>query len=97
MDTIDNNLARHPPHQIRLQLLMQRNRLVAELDDVRSRINDILARRDAITAPDPGMMHEIGELADRAEAEANQTQKAESALNLAKNVLQTALKGQGIG
>ena len=97
IDTIDENLDRHPPRQIRLQLIARRNRLVAELDSARAKINDIVARRGAITPPDDTMVRELGELADRVEDEANKTQQAEAALKLVDNVLDTARKVRKMG
>ncbi len=92
LDTIDDSLAANPPRTIRLRLVARRNRVVAELDDVREQINALVARRAAIHPPDPELVQEVGETADRVEEAANHAQAAEGALALANDALETAKK-----
>lgn len=92
IDTIDDQLRLNPPREARLQLLAAKNRLVAQLDEVRRKINDILSRRSAINPPSAETIKELSDLADQAEKEANQSAAAEAALELAGNAMKAAEK-----
>ena len=54
---------------------------------MRRKINDIVARRGAVRPPSQATTNELAELADQAENEANQSQNAERALELAGNAI----------
>lgn len=87
IDTIDDQLRQNPPRNVRLQLLAAKNRLVAQLDEVRRKINQILSRTSAINPPSAKTVRDLAKLADKTEKEANQTAAAEGALKLANNAM----------
>ena len=87
---INAQLRLRPRRDIRLQLLAAKTRLVAQRDEVRRKIHDILSRSGAINPPADATFAELSALADRAEDEANRSATAEATITLAGDIMSTA-------